>query len=104
VNAAKLVTGGVGVVGAQASCTATPAKDGRTPIASMARVPRFSCTVSRLYYQCGAQCTQSSLPSTRNPVSSKPATGLGGDALAYPLEEAVQAPGRPGGERRDSPG
>jgi len=32
--------------------------------------------MSRVYLPVRAQCTQCSLPSTRNPVSSNPATGL----------------------------
>jgi len=62
--------------GAQASCTATPANQGRTPIASIASRPRFGWTMSRVYLPVRAQCTQCSLPSTRNPVSSNPATSL----------------------------
>ena len=42
----------------------------------MAFAPRRACTMSRVYLAVRAQCTQCSLPSTRNPVSSNPATGL----------------------------
>ena len=62
------------VHGARASWTATPANRGRTPIASIACLPRLACTVSRVYLPVRAQCTQARRPSTRNPVSSNPAT------------------------------
>ena len=35
-----------------------------------------SAAISRVYLPVRAQCTQCSRPSTRNPVSSKPATSL----------------------------
>jgi hypothetical protein len=56
--------------------------------------------MSRVYLPVRAQCTQCSLPSTRNPVSSNPATSL----AAIWLQEPVQPPGRAGGQRRDRPG
>jgi hypothetical protein len=61
---------------ARASWTATPANPGRMPIASIASVPRLGWTTSRVYLPVRARCTQCSLPSTRNPVSSDPATSL----------------------------
>jgi hypothetical protein len=45
-------------------------------MASIACLPRRGCTMSRVYLPVRAQCTQCSLPATRNPVSSKPATSL----------------------------
>ena len=55
---------------------ATPANRGRMPIASIACLPRRGWTISRVYLPVRAQCTQASLPSTRNPVSSNPAAPL----------------------------
>ena len=49
---------------------------GRMPIASIACLPRLACAMSRVYLPVRAQCTQASLPSNRNPVSSNPATSL----------------------------
>ena len=46
------------------------------PIASIACLPRRGCTMNRVYLLVRAQCIQASLPSTRNPVSSNPATSL----------------------------
>ena len=62
--------------GAKASWTATPANRGRMPIASIACLPRRGWTMSRVYLPVRAQCTQARRPSTRNPVSSDPATSL----------------------------
>ena len=78
--------------GAQASWTATPAKDARIPIASIAFLPRRGCTMSRVYLPVRAQCTQCSRPSTRNPVSSKPATSL---AVMFPRTRSRKPSRRP---------
>jgi hypothetical protein len=77
VRTAKLVAGGgIGVVGRPGVITATPAYEGKMPIDSIAFLPRWGWAVSRVYLPVRAQCTQASRPSTRNPVSSTPATSL----------------------------
>ena len=52
-----------------------PPNAGSTPAASIASRPRRGCTVISAYFPDEAECTQASFPATRNPVSSKCATG-----------------------------
>jgi hypothetical protein len=66
----------VAVVGRPGGMHGDPAKEGSTPIVSIACLPRLGWAISRVYLPVRAQCTPASLPSTRNPVSSKPATPL----------------------------
>jgi hypothetical protein len=51
-------------------------KEGSTPIAFMASVPRRGWQKTSVYLPARAQWTQRSLPAARSPVSSKPATPL----------------------------
>ena len=44
-------------------------------------MPRFPCTVTSTCFPADAECTQASLPATRNPVSSKCATADAARAL-----------------------
>ena len=62
------------------------------PIAFIASVPRRGWTMSRVYLPVRAQCTQCSRPSTRNPVSSDPATSL---AAICPRACYMNPPSRP---------
>ncbi len=90
--------------GAQASWTATPANAGRMPIASIACLPRLGCTMSRVYLPLRAQCTQCSRPSTRNPVSSNPATSAAAMPSRTRSRKSIEPPGSAGGDPGDRAG
>ena len=76
-----------------------PAKDGSTPAAFIASVPRLACTVTSTNLPDDAECTQASFPATRNPVSSKCATSAATSALAMASSAGAMSAGDLPGHR-----
>src|SRR5512135_194855 len=75
VRTAKLVGDvRIGVVGRPRVVDGNPQNRPSTPRSSIPARPRRGWQLTRVYLPVRAQCTQCSLPSTRNPVSSKPTT------------------------------
>jgi hypothetical protein len=60
--------------------------------------------MSRVYLLVRAQCTQASLPSTRNPVSSNPATSLAAIRSRTRSRKPSSRPGGPAGDGGDRAG